>query len=74
MAFCPHRVVAAAEIATGYRHCVISLSLTVADASALGKGIELNSRRLDRYEVCALVVPASVPYAGAVPDGGLVRL
>jgi hypothetical protein len=74
MAFCPQSGSATAEIVTGYRRCVIFLSLTVTDASALRNRIELNPRRLDREEAYALVVPVSVPYAGAVPDGGLVRL
>ena len=67
MAFCLQSCRTVAEIVTGYRHCVISLSLTVSDARALGKGIELNPHRLDRYEARALVFRRLSPMLGQSP-------
>ena len=74
MAIASYQIVRPLRSSPGYRHCVISLSLTVSDASALGKRIELIPIYLTDMRPTLLVVPASVPYAGAVPDGGLVRL
>ena len=38
------------------------------------RGIALNPRPTWPARRSALLVPVSVPYAGAVPDGGLIRL
>ncbi len=68
-----HRVMLA-EIVSRCHHCVILVSLTVSDAADFCMRHRLNPRPTGQAEGSALLVPLSVPYAGAVPDGGLIRL
>ena len=70
----PYRPVMPAEIVGGCHHCVIVISLTVSDVADLCKGYGPESRRTWLMPDPFLLVPVSVPYAGAVFDGGLVRL
>ena len=63
-----------AEIVGCCHHCVILMSLTVSDAGRLCKRYRPESPANLAGASSALLVPVSVPYAGAVPDGGLIRL
>ena len=62
-----------AEIVGRCHHCVIPISLTVSDADGFARAIALNPGRLGRRPL-RFAGSVSVPYAGAVPDGGLIRL